>query len=103
MANLDEYQTWAEQQAADPCAAFGHACRCPSPTIDALINRLNTEHHGQAEKFTALFTRPSSPAQRTRLAELDALTDRIDRIDPLIEHLSTTWRNVEHELGWRRS
>ncbi len=43
---------------------------------------------------------PGPSARRSRLAELDALTDRID---PLLAHLDEIWRAVERELGWRPS
>lgn len=41
----------------------------------------------------------TTPARRQRLAELDALTDRIQ---PLLDRLDAIWRAVEADLGWHR-
>ncbi|GAA2327426.1 hypothetical protein [Dactylosporangium salmoneum] len=106
MSPLDGVRALGEEMRAllagapptDPCAAHGHACRCPRPDIEAFVDRLNAEHHDQEERFRALFTRPEPPAHRERLAELDALTDRID---PLLQHLDDTWTATERALGRR--
>lgn len=95
---LDEIAAWGQQQAADPCARYGHACRCPRPDIEAFVARLNAQHHDQEQQLRALFTRPEAPSIRERLAELDAVSDRIE---PLLDQLDTTWRAVETDLGWR--
>lgn len=56
-AYLDEIQAWSEQQAADPCTTRGHACRCPSPDVEALIERHRAEQAERERTFRVLFIR----------------------------------------------
>ncbi|MGI5178658.1 hypothetical protein ACQEVZ_20210 [Dactylosporangium sp. CA-152071] len=94
-AYVNETQECA-QGPADPCAAHGHTCRCPRPDIEALVEQQRAERDAAEQRFRALFV----SARRERLAELDALTDRIQ---PLLDRLDTTWRALETDLGWRGS
>jgi hypothetical protein len=61
---LDEALEYFQQAAADPCSAFGHACRCPVQGIERLIEQAHAEREAQVERFRRLFATasPSSAA-----------------------------------------
>lgn len=87
-AYLNEHLEWAPTTASD---------RRPFPIPAAILataDAMAAEHQAAEDRFRALFV----SARRERLAELDALTDQIQ---PLLDHLDTTWRALETDLGWR--